>query len=45
MKCIYQFTSQNVKVSVTNSESHIKVEGCFNALFTRCNLLLWSKVW
>lgn len=32
MKCIYQFTSQNVKVSVTNSESPIKVEGCFNAL-------------
>lgn len=32
MKCIYQLASQNIKVSATNSEDPIKVEGCFNTL-------------
>lgn len=32
MKYIYQLASQNIKVSATNSEGPIKVEGCFNTL-------------
>ena len=32
MKYIYQLTSQNIKVSATNNEGPIKVEGCFNTL-------------
>ena len=32
MKYIYQLTSQNIKISTANSESIIKVEGCFNTL-------------